>query len=381
MLYLILTWIAWPVLALMRRPQPPTVARVLVIQRAKIGDAICATPVFRALRSAFPACRLDVLATPVTAEMLEINPRIDGVLVASDRELAGWRGKIYLVRMLRRERYDTVVCLNAGLIYPVASFWAGIPLRYAVLPNFLGTTYRLASKLWTAVEPHHGDRLIIETYGRLLRRMGVSGFTIDKEVFSTPDAAERVDHLLGNPERPWIGVGISAANKLKELGFDKLRAVLAGLRERHPACGVLLIGSAADHPLAQSLADDFPGTDIVNACGVLALTELPELLRRLVAYLGVDSGITYMADATGTPVVSVAGPCNMQETRPLGEHVVIVQIHPPCSPCAHIFRAPYACAAGDFACIREVSPGRILAAIDHLLEETRLGARKGQAQP
>lgn len=381
MFYLILTWIAWPLLVLMRRPQPATLEKVLVIQRAKIGDAICATPVFRALRAAFPACRLDVMAAPVTAAMLEINPRIDHVLAVSDRELAGWRGKWRLVRRLRDEGYDAVICLNAGLIYPLACFWAGIPMRFAVLPNFLGTTYRLACKLWTAVEPHQGDRLIMETYGRLLEHMAVAGFSIQKEAFSTPVAAEKVDLLLGDRDQPWIGVGISAANKLKELGFDKLRAVIAGLRERHPACGVLLIGSAADDPLAQSLADEFPGTTVLNTCGALALTELPELLKRLVAYLGVDSGITYMADAVGTPVVSVAGPCNMRETRPLGEQVVIVQIHPPCSPCAHIFRAPYACATGDFACIRDISAGRILDAIDQVLGASGAAGESDRVRP
>jgi ADP-heptose:LPS heptosyltransferase len=118
-----------------------------------------------------------------------------------------------------------------------------------------------------------------------------------------------------------------------------------------------------------------------NACGALALTELPELLKRLVAYLGVDSGITYMADAVGTPLVSVAGPCNMRETRPLGERVAIVQIHPPCSPCAHIFRAPYLCATGDFACIRDISAGRILDAIDQVLGARGAAGISDRGQP
>ncbi|MCK7500104.1 MAG: hypothetical protein MZW92_64605 [Comamonadaceae bacterium] len=105
---------------------------------------------------------------------------------------------------------------------------------------------------------------------------------------------------------------------------------------------------------------------------MLGLAELPALLARLSAYVGVDSGVTYMADAVGVPLVSVAGPCNMAETRPLGNHAVIIQRQLPCAPCAHIFAAPYHCRTGTHACTRTVGAEEIVAAAGELLDRAAI---------
>ena len=69
------------------------------------------------------------------------------------------------------------------------------------------------------------------------------------------------------------------------------------------------------------------------------------------------------------PLVSVAGPCNMKETGPVGAQARIVQKSMPCLPCAHIFRAPYACRIGTRACIDDVGADEIVAAARAALEE------------
>ena len=99
---------------------------------------------------------------------------------------------------------------------------------------------------------------------------------------------------------------------------------------------------------------------MINACGTLGIAELPALLQRLTVFIGVDSGVTYMADAVNTPIVSVAGPVDMQETRPLGDQVIILQrTDLPCAPCSHTFKAPYTCRVGARACIEGIDARQI----------------------
>jgi ADP-heptose:LPS heptosyltransferase len=76
-----------------------------------------------------------------------------------------------------------------------------------------------------------------------------------------------------------------------------------------------------------------------------------------------------MADSLDIPLVSLAGPCNMRETRPVNQRVIILQEKLPCVPCAHIFKAPYSCRIGTRACIANVSPDQIADAALHLLAE------------
>lgn len=368
MLYLWLTWLISPLLRLLAGRAPAEPQRILVIQMAKIGDLLCATPVFREIKNRYPSAHLAVMATAQNAPLLQANPRVDAVRVAEARTFRGLAGKWRLVRLLRAGHYDTVVCLNAGAAYAVAALWAGIPRRLAVQSNFGGASHRLAARLWSAVEAHRGERLIQATYLALLERLGIDAGCMDKEVFPVAGALQKVAALLGASPAPLIGIGVSSANRLKALGSAKIVDVARQLLAAHPAVRLVLIGGREDAAQAREIASHLPPEAVIDACGALGLAELPELLARLALFIGVDSGVTYMADAAGTPLLSVAGPCNMQETRPLGREVIILQrADLPCAPCAHIFNAPYACRVGTRACVEDISAAEIAGAALELL--------------
>lgn len=365
MVYLWLTWLVAPLLRRLAGRTAAEPQRILVIQMAKIGDLLCATPVFREIKARYPQVHLAVMATAQNVPLLRANPRVDEVIVAEAKIFRGLGGKWRLVRLLRQGHYDTVVCLNAGAAYAMAALWALIPRRLAVQSNVGGTSHRLAARLWSDVALHRGDRLIQETYLALLSRLGIAGGQVDKEVFAVAGAAAKVDALLGeiNPGQvsaPLIGIGVSSANRLKALGDVKIVAIARHLLDVRPTARLVLIGSADDKAEALGIAAQLPAAAVINACGTLGIAELPALLQRLTVFIGVDSGVTYMADAVNTPIVSVAGPVDMQETRPLGDQVIILQrTDLPCAPCSHTFKAPYTCRVGARACIEGIDARQI----------------------
>lgn len=372
MLYLWLTWLVSPLLRRMAGRAPGVPQRILVIQMAKIGDLLCATPVFREIRQRYPQAFLAVMATAQNAPLLRANPQVDEVIVADAGLFRGALGKRALVCLLRQGRYDTVVCLNAGAAYAVAALWARIPRRLAVQANFGGMSHRLAARLWSAVERHRGDRLIQATYLALLAHLGINAARVDKEVFTAAGADEKAAAVLGpatgSIRGPLVGMGVSSANPLKALGSEKIIDVAGRILAARPGTRLVLIGSSADRSQAQEIAHRLPAEAVIDACGAVGIAELPALLRRLAVFIGVDSGVTYMADAAGVPLVSVAGPCNMQETRPLGQRVILLQrADLPCAPCAHIFHAPYTCRVGTRACIKDISAADIAGAALALL--------------
>ncbi len=360
MFYLWLTWLVSPILRRMAGRAPTEPQRILVIQMAKIGDLLCATPVFREIKNCYPQAHLTVMAIAQNAPLLRANPQVDEVIVAEAKTFRGLSGKVRLMRLWRQGRYDTVVCLNAGAAYAVAALWALIPRRLAVQSNFGGTSHGLAAHLWSRVELHRGDRLIQETYLALLAHLGVNGGRVDKEVFTAGGADEKVVAVLGLVRGPLVGIGVSSANRLKALGSEKIIDVARQILATHPAAHLVLIGSLDDQTQSQEVASQLPIDAVIDVCGVVGIAELPALLQRLTVFIGVDSGVTYMADAAGVPLVSVAGPCNMQETRPLGKQVIILQrADLPCAPCAHIFNAPYTCRVGTRACIEGIDARQI----------------------
>ena len=369
MIQVLLTWLLWPMLWIGLRRRPSVPRRILVIQTAKIGDAICTSPLLRELRAGFPAAAITVLAAPLTAQLFFNNPRVDDVIEVDSRDLHGMVSKLRLAWTLRRRGFDLALCCNSAAHWPCLLLWAGIPRRIGIVSNYPGRTIRLANALWPDCAPHRSGRLVMETYGDMLEHCGLSRGSLDKEVFAAPGADARARGIVPDGAE-LIGVAVSSGNKLKELGEQKLAAVIAGLLARRPTARIVLLGVSDDAAPAARLKDG-RATDagrIVVACGRCELADLPALMKRLSLFVGVDSGLTYMADALGIPLVSMAGPADMLDARPINPRAVIIRRDLPCAPCSHYFRAPYACRIGTRACITEVKAEEIVDAACRLLE-------------
>ena len=87
---------------------PPTNSdyRVLFIRYERIGDMIMATSVIRNIAAALPGGKVDVLATPTTAPVLEGNPYVGQVLTLDRKSIRSYGD---VMKRLRRERYTVMV--------------------------------------------------------------------------------------------------------------------------------------------------------------------------------------------------------------------------------------------------------------------------------
>lgn len=372
MLYILFTYLAAPLLysliLLRRRKQ---IKNILVIQTAKIGDVISSTPVFREIKNGYPEAHLTVMATTVTLELLKNNPHVDEIITMNHKDYKGLSGKLKLAALLRKGRYDIAVCLNPNVLFALATFWGLVPGRISVVPNFLGATFKCASVFFSSRERHVSGRLVIETYLRMLRAIGIESNNISKEVYKSKTAENRVRQLFGELKEPLIGIAVSSGNKLKELGSEKIMQ-LAQILLDTPDISVVLIGTSEDRAAASMIVDSLGKRErIVDATGKLSLGELPALIERLSLFVGVDTGIVYMADALSVPVIDIAGPSDMEDQRPTGAKSRILQKKIQCVPCSHAFHAPYACMRNTRECLQLMPVREICYAIKEFFPEVR----------
>ncbi|MBF0328439.1 MAG: glycosyltransferase family 9 protein [Nitrospirae bacterium] len=342
--------------------------KILVIQTAKIGDMICSTPVFREIKRKYPTAHLTVFAAPSTIEIISDNPNVDEIVSIKTEEYSGLGGKLKLAALIREGHYDAAVCLNPNTLFSLALFWGLVPVRLTIFPNFCGLTFQIASYLFSGTEKHIQGRLTSETYLRMLKKIGIESIDTKKDIFINNDAASKASEILQNINKPLIGIGVSSGNKLKELGAGKFAEVVNILLDKMNA-NIVLVGAFDEKQTADAIIASIIRKNMVtDAVGKLKLRELPSLIARLSLFISVDTGIAYMADALGIPVIDIAGPSDMEDQRPTGDNCAIIQKNIACAPCSHSFKSPYHCALGTRECIESVSAEEIFGAAAKIIK-------------
>lgn len=375
MFYLILTLLLLPLLG--RRPGQPE--RILVVQTAKIGDVVMSTPVLGSLRASFPGARIALLHQPVTAGLTINHPWIDTSIELPRGGLGGLRAKLSLARRLRDQGFDAAVVLSPSAPLLVAIAWAGIPLRLAIMPARCGSTMRLVQRLLTAHVRHDDSQRLVASQLELVRLLGGTALSTEQRVAvasqAEPDSAGELDTY-----RIRVGIGVGAANALKSLDDETLAAVCRGISKLPGACAVL-IGGPDDREKAGRIRMLAADANVVDMTGRYSLSHLPALITRLQAFVGVDSGITHMADALGVPQVIVSGPVKIIEVMPQTAGCRIIAPPPlPCAPCTTVLRAAYHCATGTHACVKSTDPTRVVAEVAKVLQANRERFRQGNPE-
>ena len=372
MIYLLITWLAAPLLWWRAAHQRSgKTQRILVIQTAKIGDFVATTPVFRALRQRLPEAEIVALLHPVNVPLAQGLDSIDRIIPLPSSGFKGWAGKRWLLQQVA-EGYTGVLVLSPNLSTLLAPFWAGVAQRVSVLADRRQGSARLAYPFLTHGEVHRSGRLFRETALRALAGLGV---TVDQALLALPNEMPRCaagevkrEAALGARQGPLVGLGLGAGNRMKALAPSQLNALAEEIVSRSLAT-LVLVGTAEDQPAASELRAALPGSRVIDTTGQWSLAELPSLLAGLDCFVGVDSGATYMADALGVPVVDFMGPADASDQRPIGPRAIVVRSAEPCAPCSHTFDAPYRCHLGTRACIGKAPLESLVEQVQRLLKK------------
>ena len=96
--------------------------KILVIRRDNIGDLVCTTPLFAALRQHYPHARIDALVNSYNGPVLAGNPDLDHVYVyskykhvaAAQSRIAWLRDRLALLWQLRRQKFDLIILAKSS---------------------------------------------------------------------------------------------------------------------------------------------------------------------------------------------------------------------------------------------------------------------------
>jgi len=244
--------------------------RVLFIRYERIGDMIMATSLIRNIARTLPSGKVDVIATPTTAPVLQGNPHVGRVLLL---ERDSFRSYGDLMRQLRRERYTVMV---DGRINNPPIFTSTPLLMYAGRAHFrVGAggdkkprIYNVCVPEWNRVEHYiEGSKHLAVPFGvdPQLVDWQPEIFLADEERAGAEERWKEARELVTPPAGATTGVtkrllvNLSASEPKRRWPDGKFIATLQAARARAPNMPIIVIGLPAEWERVDKVAAEVSG--------------------------------------------------------------------------------------------------------------------------
>lgn len=337
-------------------PSPTTSDyRVLVIRYERIGDMIMATSLIRNIAKAIPSGKVDVLATPATAPVLEGNPYVGKVLTLDRRSLSSYRK---ILKQLRRERHTVMVdgTINNPPIFtstPLLMYAGRARFRVGARGERKPRIYNVSVPEWNRVDHY------IEGSKQLAAPFGVDPAKVDwqPEIFLSSEERARTEDRWteasslissGNAEVQRRGkrllVNLSASEPKRRWPDGKFIVTLQAARARAPNMPMIIMGLPSEWASVQKVAN-----------AVRALPAETPRLRDAFALVGT-------ADLVFTPDTSISHAASAFRKPSL---VLLKREHRPYAP----YNTPGEVLAWNEDEIQQLPHERVARALDKLLTD------------
>ncbi len=297
--------------------------RILITQLAKLGDMVCTTPMFMAVKNKYPNCEVWIMGNALNKELIDGNKNVDGYIVYSKNindTIQQVRDKGFDFACVTGPNFEALAALIISGIKTIA-----VPRIRNGFSPYETRLYKILSK-FVITKPHHMGSYAPREYLRLLEPIGVVTDDTAKHLAFSEVGARRAGEIL----KPFTGrfiVGIApgAGNKIKEWSTERFAEVANYLAEKHDAA-IVIIGGQNDTALTEKMKSgikkDIP---VLDTTGTLSVDELKALISKLNLFISVDTGPIYIAEAFGVPTIDIVGPMDENEQPPISPiHRVVV---------------------------------------------------------
>lgn len=342
--------------------------KIVIFQNAKLGDMVCTTPMFRAIKEKYPDCTLFVIGNEVNKYVLEHNPDVDGYIVYKDD------GVFSTIKKIKEKDFDFGCITGPSFLNLAILYLAGIPLIAApIIKNgwspFETKSYVMIRK-FVEERPHHMGQYAPREYLRLLEPANIHTEKTKKYLGFSELASRRAKEMLQQfSDARIIGIAPAAGNKIKEWPVDRFAEVASHAAEKYGA-KIVIIGSNADRKHADGMiARLSKNVSFEDMVGALSLDELKAVIAHLNMFIAVDTGPIYIAEAFEIPTIDIVGPMDENEQPPRGRiHRIVLPLQRK-KPELHVMNARLYDHNEARRQVESVSASMVIAEMDALFKE------------
>ncbi len=325
---IVLSYVAAPILFICKKSKKANqvnAPRFLIIpQLTRIGDVICTTPVFRAIKDKYPQSHIAVFVSVMTSSLLTHNPHVDEIVQFEDYSF------FQLAKKIRAEHYDWCFSFSGTSLSTLIALWGLITRRAKITRPDRPLSESLTDWMATDTLEYADHSYLPQVYLNLLRYAGIDSFDTKKEVFTSPGGEQKAEAFLASyalsSTDMIVGISVTAGNAIKEWGDEKFVALVIRIIDRYKA-KIVFIGSPRDGARISTVISSIDGvhrTSCVQATD-FSLEELPSLIKRFNFFISGDTGPMHIAHALGVPLIDIIGPVHHGEQAPRDSKSIIVK--------------------------------------------------------
>jgi ADP-heptose:LPS heptosyltransferase len=334
----------------------PNVKRVLVIMNDHhLGNTVISLPILEAL-SAYFQSDVDFLIDGRYAPLLQRLPSHPTLIHWPNRHThPGGMGRAWAefcsVLKLRRHRYDVSIDLMGMLRSTRITRWVAAGRRYGF--GHLRNPHVYSDHVGKPDGPHCFDRYA--QFLNLVNQAPPPMIQLTADPKAVASMTETLHAANVDETEPLIVIHPSSAKSYRRWPAERFAAVADGLVESHVA-RICIIGTRGETRLMDELIGKMRhGARAIQYFGDVG--QLLALFHRASLLVSSESGPTHLASTTPVPIVTIFGPSDENEWRPLRDNGLTVLRGAACDTACHPARCQH-----DYRCLMHLDAAQTLAA-------------------
>ena len=337
--------------------------RIAVFRALQLGDLLVAVPAMRALRAHFPQAEITLIGLPWAKSFVQRFHRyIDrfvefpGYPGIAERDVVPERTACFIEEQ-RAYGYDLVIQMHGS---------GEASNRFVLALNGKMTVGYYKEKPpagLTLGALYPDDQPEVMRNLALVKLLGCDDENPELEFpLFKRDRAEAAALLrrLPRADRPWIGLHVGARPSSRRWPAPYFAAIADHFARRLNA-QIILTGGPGEEATVQAVIERMKIQPLCIA-GETSLGGLAALISELDLFVSNDTGPAHIAEAVGTPSITIFGPADHRRWAPLDQvHHPIVRKPVACSPCGY-WECPI-----DHGCLRGITPHMVIEVAEQLL--------------
>ncbi|MFO7691678.1 MAG: glycosyltransferase family 9 protein [Vicinamibacterales bacterium] len=330
--------------------------KILVRLPNWLGDAVMAVGFLNKLRVAWPEARVEVILRRELEDAVRLLPQVDAAHSFGRDEAASLAGaRRFAKRVASGGGFDRFYCLPRSF----SSAWMGF---FTNSRERIG--YRGQWRSWALTRAYArttGAHRAVAYAHLLHERLPDAALGIEVGIAADPACAPSG---LPDGHGPMIGLNIHSEAASRRLSPERGATIADALVDAFD-CTVVLVGTAAQAERSAALLAAMRRRErCADISGRTSLPQLASLMARLQAFVSVDSGPAHLANAVGTPTVALFGAGDDRVTAPWNAATLrVVRADDASCRCC----LSNECRLGTPACIEDIEPARVVAAVGELV--------------